>query len=244
MKGTRVILFCCIVIFFLAIYVSAQHIDRVQNNPPKVEITTPGDGSTFIPGSYVRYSIVVTDKEDGSSEFEEISPKEVLLEVIYLPGNDKLKESNAVKEAMKDNPPGLALMKSSTCFNCHMVKSKLTGPSFLEISRKYPHNSATVSTLSKKIIKGSSGVWTNTTMPPNPDFTEEQAKQMIQWILKNAGDPNRNFFVGTEGNFKTINKPASSKYSYVLTASYTDHGLKGIPKSNKRGYATTIIRSK
>ena len=204
----------------------------------------PKDADTFVPGSYVRYSIIVTDKEDGSSEFEEISPKEVFLEVSYLSGNDKVKENSIVKAAMSGDPAGLALMKSSTCFNCHMVKSKLTGPSFLEISRKYPNNSATISMLAKKIIKGSSGVWTNTTMPPNPDFTEEQTKQMIHWIFKNAGNPNRNYFVGTEGNFKTISKPGNGKGSYVLTASYTDHGLKYMPKSNQRGYATTIIRSK
>ena len=204
----------------------------------------PKDADTFVPGSYVHYSILVTDIEDGSSEFEEISPKEVFLEVTYLPGNDKVKENNAVKTGMKDHPAGLTLMKSSTCFNCHMVKSKLTGPSFLEITRKYPNNSATISMLAKKVIKGSSGVWTNTIMPPNPDFIEVQARQMIQWIFKNAGDPNRDYFVGTEGNFKTINKPANGKGSYVLTASYTDHGIKGVPKSSQRGYTTKIIRSK
>ena len=238
MKSSRIILFCCFIVFSLAFIVSAQYIDKTQNTPPKVEIITPKEASTFDPGSYVRYSIAVTDKEDGSSEFEEISSKEVFLEVTFLSGNDKVKEKNTVKAAANGDPAGLALMKSSTCFNCHLVKSKFTGPSFLDISRKYPTNSATISILAKKIIKGSSGVWTNTTMPPNPDFSEEQAKQMVQWILKNAGNPNRNYFVGTEGNFKTV----GSKGTYVLTASYTDHGFKGQPKSNLRGYATTIIR--
>ena len=240
----QIIFFCCVIVFSLAVFVSAQYIGNVQNNPPKVEFIMPKDTGTFVPGSYVRYSIVVSDKEDGSSEFEEISPKEVFLEVNYLSGNDKVKENKALKAAMAADPAGLALMKSSTCFNCHMVKSKLTGPSFLEITRRYPNNSATISMLAKKVIKGSSGVWTNTTMPPNPDFTEVQTKQMIQWIFKNAGDPNRSYFVGTEGNFKTINKPANGKGCYVLTASYTDHGIRGVPKSNQRGYATTIIRSK
>jgi len=239
MKGRPIIIFCCLIVFSFAVYVPAQHVIVVQNNPPKVEIIMPKDAGTYVPGSYVRYSIVVTDKEDGSSEFEEISPKEVFLEVTYLPGDDKIKESNAVKAAMKDNPAGLALMKSSTCFNCHMVKSKLTGPSFLQISRKYPNNSTTVSMLAKKVIKGSSGVWTNTTMPPNPGFTGEQAIQMIQWILKNAANPNRNYFAGTEGNFKT----GDSKGTYILTASYTDRGNDS-PKSKLRGQHTIVIRSK
>jgi cytochrome c len=244
MKGRQIIIFYSAIVFSLAAYVSAQQIGFVKNDPPKVQIINPKNADTFTPGSYVRYSIVVTDKEDGSSEFEEIAPKEIFLEVNYLPGDDKAKQDNIVKGATKADPAGLALMKTSTCFNCHMVKSKLTGPSFLEIIRKYPNNSATVSMLANKVIKGSSGVWTNTNMPPNPAFTVEQAKQMVQWIFKNAGDPNRNYLVGTEGNFKTISNPANRKGSYVLVASYTDHGLKDVPKSNQRGHATAIIRSK
>jgi len=244
MKGKQLILLCCAAVFLFMFFVSAQHAGSISNNPPKVEIITPKDASSFDWNSYVRYSILVTDKEDGSSEYEEISPKEVFLEVTYLPGSDKVKENSIIKAATAADAGGLALMKSSTCFNCHMVKSKLTGPSFLDISRKYTNNPATISMLAKKIIKGSSGVWTNTTMPPNPDFTEEQTKQMVQWIFKYAGDPHRNYFVGTEGNFKTINKPANGKGCYVLTASYTDHGIKGVPKSKQRGYATKIIRSK
>src|SRR5688572_2971433 len=244
MKGRYLILFCCAVIILLSVYVSAQRTVQFKNNPPKVEIVAPKNETTFNWDSWINYSIRVTDAEDGSSEYEEISPKEVFLEVVYSAGNAKGNESNAVKAAAMNDPTGFSLMKSSTCFNCHMVKAKLTGPSFLEISRKYPHNSATVSMLAKKVIKGSSGVWTNTTMPPNPDFTEEQSKQMIQWIFKNAEDPKRNYYVGTEGNFKTVSKPGNGKGTYILTASYTDHGLKGIPKSNQRGHATIVVRSK
>ena len=244
MNGRQLIMICYSVVFFLSAFVSARRTGEVKNNPPKVEILAPKNESDFNWDSWINYSIRVSDTEDGSSEFEEISPKEIFLEITYLPGNVKANESNVVRAAAASDPPGLALMKSSTCFNCHLVKSKFTGPSLLEISRKYPHNSANVGMLAKKIIKGSSGVWTNTTMPSNPDFTEAQTKQMIQWIFKTAGDPNRNYFAGTGGNFKAISKPANGKGSYVLTASYTDHGLKGIPKSNQRGYATTIIHSK
>jgi len=244
MKSSRLFLFCCTGIFFLAGYVGMLGAGKIKNNPPKVEILMPGNESTFNWDSYIRYTIRVTDAEDGNSEFEEISPKEVFLEVTYLPGSSKTNENNAVKAAVISDPPGFALMKSSTCFNCHLVKAKLTGPSFLEISRKYAHNSATISMLAKKVIKGTSGVWTNTIMPPNPDFTEEQSKQMIQWIFKNAENPNRNYFVGTEGNFKTRTKPDNGKGTYILTASYSDHGLKGIAKSNQRGQHTIVIRSK
>lgn len=244
MKSKRLFLFCCAGIFFLFVYVHAQRTDKIKNNPPKVEILTPKNASMFSWDSFIRYSIRVTDAEDGNSDYDEISLKEVFLEVTYLPGNYKPNESNLIKAGMVSDPPGLALMKASTCFNCHTVQAKLTGPSFLEISRKYPHNSTTIDMLAKKMIKGSTGVWTNTAMPPNPDITTGQSKQIIQWIFKNAENPNRNYYVGTEGNFKTRGKPDNGKGSYILTASYTDHGLKEIPKSNQRGQHTIVIHSK
>ncbi len=226
------------------VYAYAQRTDKIKNSPPKVEILTPKNASTFDWDSFIRYSIRVIDAEDGSTEYQEISSKEVFLEITYLPGNSKLSELNAVKASVIADPPGFALMKTSTCFNCHTVKAKLVGPPFSEISRKYPHNSGTIDMLAKKVIKGSSGVWTNTVMPPNPDITPEQSKQVIQWIFKNAEDVNRNYNIGTEGTFKTRSKPENGKGSYILTASYTDHGLKGIPKSNQRGQHKIVLYCK
>jgi cytochrome c len=243
MKSKIFILFCCTGIFPLFILVDAQPAKKLKNSPPTVEILTPEDAS-FDWNSFVRYSIRVTDAEDGSTEYEEISSKEVFLEVTYLTGSLKAAEISAIKAAVIHDPPGLALMKTSTCFNCHSVKAKLVGPSFSDISRKYPYNTTTISTLAKKVIKGSTGVWTNIAMPPNPDFKEEQSKQMIQWIIKNSGDPNINYFVGTEGSFKTRGKPGNGNGSYILRASYTDHGIKGIPNSNLRGEDTRVIESK
>ena len=223
MKNRQLVLFCGTIFFSFFVNESAQRYGQTNNNPPKVEIISPKNETTFSWDSWISYSIRVTDTEDGSSEYEEIPPKKVFLEVIYLPGNNKLIENSALKTAAAADAPGFAMMKSSTCFNCHLIKSKFTGPSFLDISRKYANNAANISTLAKKVIKGSSGVWTNTTMPPNPDLTEVQAKQMVQWIFKSAKDPNRNYFVGVDGNFKTISKPVNGKGAYILTASYTDN---------------------
>ncbi|MGZ8557286.1 MAG: c-type cytochrome [Chitinophagaceae bacterium] len=244
MKSKQLILYGGAGIFLLFFYVYELPTDKIKNNTPKVKILTPVNAVTFNWDSFISYSIRVTDVEDGSSDYGEIPLKEVFLEVTWLPGNSKPNESNLIKTGLVRDPPGLALMKSSTCFNCHLVKAKLTGPSFLEISSKYPYNSATITMLAKKVIKGSTGVWSNTAMPANPDFTEVQSKQMIEWIFKNADNPNRNYYVGTEGAFKTRGRPDIAKGSYILTASYTDHGLKGVSKSNQRGQHTIVIHSK
>ena len=109
MKGRHLILFCCAVIILLSVYVSAQRTVQIKNNPPKVEIVAPKHETTFNWDSWINYSIRVTDAEDGSSEFEEISPKEVFLEVTYLPGSSKTNENNAVKAAVISDPPGFAI---------------------------------------------------------------------------------------------------------------------------------------
>ncbi len=49
-------------------------------------------------------------------------------------------------------------------------------------------------------------------MPPNPDITAEQSQHVIKWIFKNAEDVNRNYYVGTEGTFKTKGKPENGKH--------------------------------
>jgi hypothetical protein len=55
-----------------------------ENQPPSVKINIPADHGSFQWNGLVNYSISVTDKEDGSSAFEEIPSNEVLLKVVYF----------------------------------------------------------------------------------------------------------------------------------------------------------------
>ena len=82
-------------------------------------------------------------------------------------------------------------------------------------------------------------------MPAQPDLKINQAKEIIEWILKNSANPDVTYFVGIEGAFRTKEKPEknSGKGVYILTASYTDHGLLGMPKLSKRGQHTIILKS-
>ena len=114
MKSKRLFLICYTGVFFFFVYVDAQQYNKIKNNPPKVEILTPENGSTFNWDSFIRYSIRVTDSEDGSSEYQEISSKEVFLEVTYIPGSSKVNENNSVEESVISDPPGFALIKTST----------------------------------------------------------------------------------------------------------------------------------
>lgn len=212
-----------------------------QNNPPEVKIIAPENNSAFEWNTLVSYAISVEDIEDGASEYQEIALNEVFLEVVYLPDtshvDDYLGSATHIDASLE-------MMKTSDCFNCHAVKTRMAGPSFSEVTQRYPHNPASVERLTKHVLEGSAGIWGSTPMPPHPNFTEEEVRQIIQWILENSEDPNWNLYAGTEGAFRTQAMTENEKNGvYILTATYTDHGLDD-KQLRKQGRHTIVIRSK
>lgn len=226
-------------------YFIAYFSQPVENTPPKVTITTPAKNSTFQWNSIVPYVIHVTDREDGNSEYNEIANNEVLLIVKYLPDSSQVKKY--LLDRSKTSHESLVWMSTSTCFTCHAAKTKLIGPSFELIAQRYLVNSITIESLAKKIITGSSGTWGDLKMPPHPDLKIEQAREVVKWILKNNADPDQNYIAGIEGAFRTKEKPSKEpgKGVYILTASYTDHGIKGMPRSpgGKLGQHTLVLKN-
>ncbi len=167
----------------------------------------------------MHYEISVSDKEDGESKYDEIDAKQVLLEVKYF--SDASKINTATN---KNDAPGLAAMKTSNCFNCHGFDNKVIGPSFNEINKRYKPTAENMALLEKRIKNGSTGVWGKTPMPTHPELTDAQIKNMVQWIMQNASEPGTNYYIGLEGNFN-LQTSANKNGAYVLTATYTDHGV-------------------
>ena len=77
----------------------------------------------------------------------------------------------------------LALATAKNCMACHAVDKKLVGPSYKEVAAKYAGQKDAVDKLAAKVVKGGSGVWGNIPMPANPQVTEAEAKQLVQWVL-------------------------------------------------------------
>lgn len=217
---------------------------KMSNNPPNVKIIAPENNSFFDWNSSVSYIIQVSDAEDGESDNLEIASNEVLLEVVYLP-DASMSIDYVSKKTNHFDSPGISLLKTADCFNCHAVKTRLQGPSFLEIARRYPHNPTTVKMLAERVIQGSSGIWGIPAMSSHPDLTKEQAGEIIRWIFENAEDLNRSYYSGTKGTFQTKARSKSNENGmYVLSASYTDHGLKGMRHLSKSGLHTVVLHSK
>lgn len=231
------LLLCCFIAWL-------PHAPQQDNTRPKVVITTPAANSTFNWNELVRYSISVVDKEDGNSAYEEIAPNEVFLKIRFVADSSRQKIDRAA-EARNSEPRELTLIKSGDCLNCHAFKSKLIGPSFETIAKQYVNKPNAIALLSKKVIRGSEANTGTEKMPAHPGLTNSQAAGMVQWIIKNAGDPNVDYLRGLEGTFRTCGPPPhdASKSIYILTASYTDHGLPDQPATQKRGSCTLVLRS-
>jgi cytochrome c len=198
------------------------------NNPPAIKIISPLDKSTVELNSSIQYRIKVSDKEDGESEFDEIASNEVFLEVRYV--QDAVKKS--VSAISTVDPNGLTVMKKSNCFNCHAFNGKLIAPSFYEIAKRYAVTDSNRELLAKRIREGSGGVWGTASMPSHVEIKYIEATEIINWIFKNALDPNLNYYTGLEGTVKIKTAGNNQKGAFVLSATYSDHGTKKIPLEN------------
>ena len=75
------------------------------------------------------------------------------------------------------------LAQKKNCMACHAVDKKLVGPAYKEVAAKYAGQKDAVDKLSQKVMKGGAGVWGAVPMPANPQVTEAEAKQLVQWIM-------------------------------------------------------------
>ena len=75
------------------------------------------------------------------------------------------------------------LAQKSNCLACHQVEAKLVGPSFKEIAEMYSGQDGAADELAGKIKNGSSGVWGQIPMPPNPAVSDDDIKTLVDWVL-------------------------------------------------------------
>ncbi|MCU0775161.1 MAG: c-type cytochrome [Ideonella sp.] len=75
------------------------------------------------------------------------------------------------------------LAAKKMCMGCHRVDERRNGPSFRDIARRYAGQPDAVATLSRKVITGGHGAWGRVPMPANPQVSEAEARQIVQWIL-------------------------------------------------------------
>ncbi|MDI1325062.1 MAG: c-type cytochrome [Algoriphagus sp.] len=92
----------------------------------------------------------------------------------------------SLEEKYQNDPiyiKGLEKLKASDCTSCHMVERKIVGPSYAEVAAKYESTEENVNMLAAKVIAGGVGVWGEIAMPPHAALSEEDAKDMVRYVL-------------------------------------------------------------
>ncbi|MCC2658678.1 MAG: c-type cytochrome [Panacagrimonas sp.] len=77
-------------------------------------------------------------------------------------------------------------LNANGCMACHAVDSKLVGPAFAEIAKKYSGRADAESYLASRIRDGGSGVWGSVPMPPFPQLSADSVKSITKWIAQGA----------------------------------------------------------
>ncbi len=75
------------------------------------------------------------------------------------------------------------LAQKKNCMACHAVDKKVLGPAYKDVAAKYAGQKDAVEKLAAKVQKGGTGAWGNIPMPANPQVSDAEAKQLVQWIL-------------------------------------------------------------
>lgn len=92
-------------------------------------------------------------------------------------------KTTAKKPSAADLEEGKALLAKSDCLACHKVDTKVVGPAYNDVAKKYPATEANYNQLADKVIAGGSGVWGPSAMTPHPALAKADAKKMVQYIL-------------------------------------------------------------
>jgi cytochrome c len=72
-----------------------------------------------------------------------------------------------------------ALLEKNACTACHAVDSKLVGPAFADVGKKY---AGRADYIAGRIRAGSSGVWGSVAMPPQASLSDGDAQAIARWL--------------------------------------------------------------
>lgn len=75
------------------------------------------------------------------------------------------------------------LAKAKNCMACHAVATKVVGPAYKDVAKKYVGDKTAEDKLVAKVMKGGSGVWGAIPMPANPQVSEAEARILVKWVL-------------------------------------------------------------
>ncbi len=201
---------------------TSSTIIKVGNAEPEVKIVVKGNKSFFFDDK-ISYAVSVKDKEDGVLG-KNIAAEDVIMNINYLEGYDKTMLEQGHKSNMS-LAVGKRLIDLSDCKSCHFADKKNIGPSYLDISKKYPTSRQNIQMLAEKILKGGGGVWGEQAMAAHPQIPEADAKTIAEYILALKDDKKASLPI--ESVYEASAHIGKKSGAYIMQATYSDKGNKG-----------------
>jgi cytochrome c len=198
----------------------------VGNSPPELAFDRPRHGGFVDPLEPIVFHVALADAEDDADD----SPAAVRAQLERARVSARFVAGPPDAGSGLPDPPGLARMKASDCFNCHAREQRIVGPSLLEIAARYREPTAAPDALDAAVARvraGSSGVWGQNAMLPHPQHRDEELRDMVAWILALAPDDSAPTVVpGVGGELPPLSSALDGPRSgsWVLEAVYTDAG--------------------
>jgi len=75
------------------------------------------------------------------------------------------------------------LVVKKNCLACHQLDKRKYGPNFKEVAAKYADQKNAADALAKKIRRGGTGVWGQDVMPPQPQVSAAEARELARYVL-------------------------------------------------------------
>ena len=82
-----------------------------------------------------------------------------------------------------DETAALDIAKKNGCLACHGMETKMVGPSWRDVGKKYAGDAEAEDRLVVKVKKGGKGVWGQVPMPPNVTVNDADVRTLVKFVL-------------------------------------------------------------
>lgn len=82
-----------------------------------------------------------------------------------------------------DEAVALDIAKKNGCLACHGMDTKMVGPSWRDVGKKYAGDAEAENRLVAKVKKGGKGVWGQVPMPPNVTVKDADVRTLVKFAL-------------------------------------------------------------
>jgi len=171
----------------------------ISQAPVKTEQPATGDSSSIsakkpekTESSPIAPKPVLPVKPQKQPEAKVAEKSELAVNAVKTPVLEKMeipaKANVEGKEGVLGREEGLALANKSGCLACHKIETKLVGPAWRDVSKRYQGDPGAKAHLISKVKSGGKGNWTDVTggiaMPPySPRVSDADIEKLVLFIL-------------------------------------------------------------